>query len=97
MGSCKSFDVPLLNNRACAVSFSLTTKQSITVTGLPEDITQDPLGWSQCQFTILRNVFTAIARTLCLTLKATLSIFRHMQIMYTAIQNDAQFSKDTLH
>uniref|UniRef100_A0A9J8A7U6 Si:ch1073-349o24.2 n=1 Tax=Cyprinus carpio carpio TaxID=630221 RepID=A0A9J8A7U6_CYPCA len=90
VGSCKSFDVPLLNNSPCAVSFSLTTKQSITVTGLPEDITQDPLGWSQCQFTILRNVFTAIARTLCLTLKATLSIFRHMQIMYIAIQIDPQ-------
>ncbi|KAF4109419.1 cilia- and flagella-associated protein 65 isoform X1 [Onychostoma macrolepis] len=43
VGSCKSFDVPLLNDSPCAVSFSLTTQQSVTVTGLPEDMTQDPL------------------------------------------------------
>lgn len=85
MGSCKSFDVPLLNNSPCAVSYSLTTQQSVTVTGLPEDMTLDPLGWRLCQFTILRNVFfSAIARTLCLTLNASLSIFRHMQIMHFA-------------
>ncbi len=85
MGSCKSFDVPLLNNSPCAVSYSLNTQQSVTVTGLPEDMTQDPLGWRHCQFTILTNVFFyPIARTLCLTLNASLSIFRHMQMMYTA-------------
>ncbi len=97
MGSCKSFDVPLLNDSPCAVSYSLTTQQSVTVTGLPEDMTQDPLGWRHCQFTILRNVFTAISRTLCLTLNASMSIFSHMQIMYTAIQIDTLFSKDALH
>ncbi|XP_016378792.1 coiled-coil domain-containing protein 108-like [Sinocyclocheilus rhinocerous] len=43
VGSCKSFDVPLLNDSPCAVSYSLTTKQNVTVTGLPEDMTQDPL------------------------------------------------------
>lgn len=44
VGSCKSFDVPLLNNSSCAFSYSLSTQQSITVTDLPEDMTQDPLG-----------------------------------------------------
>ncbi|XP_050976101.1 cilia- and flagella-associated protein 65 [Labeo rohita] len=43
VGSCKLFDVPLLNDSPCAVSYSLTTQQSVTVTGLPEDMTQDPL------------------------------------------------------
>ncbi|XP_067299570.1 cilia- and flagella-associated protein 65 [Pseudorasbora parva] len=41
--SCKSFEVPLLNSSLCAVSYSLTTQQSITDTGLLEDMTQDPL------------------------------------------------------
>ncbi|XP_056308541.1 cilia- and flagella-associated protein 65-like, partial [Danio aesculapii] len=43
VGSCKAFDFPLLNNSTCAVSYSLTTQQSISVTGLPEEMTQDPL------------------------------------------------------
>ncbi|KAA0715982.1 Cilia- and flagella-associated protein 65 [Triplophysa tibetana] len=43
VGSCKSFDVPLLNNSSCAFSYCLSAKQTITVTDLPEDMTQDPL------------------------------------------------------
>uniref|UniRef100_A0A671KH62 Coiled-coil domain-containing protein 108-like n=1 Tax=Sinocyclocheilus anshuiensis TaxID=1608454 RepID=A0A671KH62_9TELE len=34
VGSCKSFDVPLLNDSPCAVSYSLITQQSVTVTVL---------------------------------------------------------------
>jgi len=45
--SCKSFEVPLLNDSPCAVSYSLTTLQSVTDTGLLEDMTQDPLGRTQ--------------------------------------------------
>ncbi|XP_048049329.1 LOW QUALITY PROTEIN: cilia- and flagella-associated protein 65 [Megalobrama amblycephala] len=41
--SCKSFEVPLLNDSPCAVSYFLTTQQSVTDTGLLEDMTQDPL------------------------------------------------------
>ncbi|KAK7168813.1 hypothetical protein R3I93_004958 [Phoxinus phoxinus] len=41
--SCKSFEVSLLNDSPCAVSYSLTTQQSVTDTGLLEDMTQDPL------------------------------------------------------
>ncbi|XP_056611820.1 cilia- and flagella-associated protein 65 isoform X1 [Triplophysa dalaica] len=43
VGSCKSFDVPLLNNSSCAFSYCLSAQQTITVTDLPEDMTQDPL------------------------------------------------------
>ncbi|XP_073768570.1 cilia- and flagella-associated protein 65 isoform X2 [Danio rerio] len=42
VGSCKAFDFPLLNNSPCAVSYSLTTQQCISVTGFPEEMTQDP-------------------------------------------------------
>ncbi|XP_055071936.2 cilia- and flagella-associated protein 65 [Misgurnus anguillicaudatus] len=42
-GSCKSFDVPLLNDSSCAFSYYLTAQQSVTVTDFPEDVNQDPL------------------------------------------------------
>lgn len=43
VGSCKSFEVPLLNTSPCAVSFSLTVLQSISAPGIPEDSREDPL------------------------------------------------------
>ncbi|XP_052004731.1 cilia- and flagella-associated protein 65 [Xyrauchen texanus] len=43
VGSCKSFGVSLLNDSSCAVSYTLTAQQSVTVTGLPDVLTQDSL------------------------------------------------------
>ncbi|XP_062861739.1 cilia- and flagella-associated protein 65 isoform X2 [Trichomycterus rosablanca] len=41
--SCKSFEVPLLNRGSCAVSFSLTVLQSMSVPGVPEGSLKDPV------------------------------------------------------
>ncbi|XP_066497191.1 cilia- and flagella-associated protein 65 isoform X2 [Hoplias malabaricus] len=41
VGSCKSFEVPLMNTGSCAISFSLTVLQNITTPHVSEDVTKD--------------------------------------------------------
>ncbi|GAA6066589.1 cilia- and flagella-associated protein 65 isoform X1 [Tachysurus ichikawai] len=43
VGSCKSFEVPLLNPSPCVVSFSLSVQQNISAPGIPEGSLEDSL------------------------------------------------------
>ncbi|XP_028847047.1 cilia- and flagella-associated protein 65 isoform X2 [Denticeps clupeoides] len=43
VGSCKSFEIPVLNKDACSVSFSLTVEQSLMDPDLPRKGDQEPL------------------------------------------------------
>ncbi|KAK2849898.1 hypothetical protein Q7C36_008681 [Tachysurus vachellii] len=66
VGSCKSFEVPLLNTSPCAVSFSLSVQQNISAPGIPEGSLEDPLALhlesvtgtipAQCQLLIRSTV-----------------------------------------
>ncbi|KAI4873066.1 hypothetical protein NFI96_025495 [Prochilodus magdalenae] len=43
VGSCKSFEVPLINSGSCTITFSLTVLQSISSPHFAQEVLEDPL------------------------------------------------------